>query len=236
MTTKTKITIGKTKFRSTYADSNALWLVTGKKGKDCYLCQIQNEPIEINGKTYDGDYAGTEKVFMRDEILKALHWENYFDQIHDDCAAFYNSLRQGQIVHYHNGFGNFVRCEVTQDKKLKPLALVGSWKNHDLSKRLVTGEIVDGYWCSKIKEAELMNPNATNIWEFYEDQPDSLKRHGDPTTMQPINLDPPEMTSEQQQVAKLWQTVNKIRNLTENEQDPQTIINRVVEFVKQISN
>lgn len=73
MLTSLKIRTGKTIFRSVYADSNALWRVVEKKGKDCYLCRIENEPIEINGITYSGDYAGVEKVFMRDEIKRHLH-------------------------------------------------------------------------------------------------------------------------------------------------------------------
>jgi hypothetical protein len=239
-TTSQRISVGKTTFRSTYADANALWRVIGKKGKDCYLCQIENEPVEIDGTMYSGDYVGVEKVFMRSEIQRSLQWENFFDKAHDDSDKFYKSLRVGQIVHYHDGFGNYVRCEVVEDKKLKPVALVGNWRDCDLPHRLSTGEIFETYWSEKLKNAELFETNASNIWEFYVNETDparipaNMREFGDPSTMTPINLELPEMIAEEKRIADLWCTVDGIRQLLGHTtlSDPQQIIDGVVQYLR----
>jgi hypothetical protein len=70
-----KIVIGETTFRSSYADSNALWRVIEKKSKDCFLCEIVNEVFELEGKTYNGDYAGVQKAFLKSEIQQAVGWQ-----------------------------------------------------------------------------------------------------------------------------------------------------------------
>lgn len=234
--TTSKIVSGKTTFRSTYADSNALWRVVKKKSKDCYLCEIVNEPVEFEGKVLDGDYAGVQKVFMDHEIQNALGMQDFWNKIHNDHDAFYDSLRIGQIVHYHNGFGTFVRCEVSVDKQLKPLALVGNWRSHDLPRRLATGEIEGGYWYKRIVDKELSKPNATNIWEFYRNADPKRIPAGmncDPTSMKPIDLQVPEMTEEQKHVAELWNTVIGIRDVVQSGgSNPQQIIDGVIGFLK----
>jgi predicted RNA-binding protein with EMAP domain len=58
------IIVGQTTFRATHADGNPLWLVKAHQGRDTYLCEVVNEPIEVNGKTYDGEWAGTRKAFL----------------------------------------------------------------------------------------------------------------------------------------------------------------------------
>lgn len=231
-----KIVLGETTFRSTYADSNALWRVIGKKGKDCFLCEIVNETFEFEGKTYDGDYAGVQKVFLKSEVQQAVGWQDFWDDIHADHDSFYNSLKIGQIVHYHNGFGSYVRCQVVEGKKLKSIALLGNWHSHELPRRLPTGEILETYWSKQIKQGELTQPNATNLWEFYENNKNNKKpstMSDDPTVMTPINLELPEMTDDQKRNAELWATVNGIRNiLNDHSGNPQEIIDSVVGFLK----
>jgi hypothetical protein len=239
--TSQRIAVGKTTFRSTYADANALWRVIGKKGKDCYLCQIQNEPVEIDGTVYSGDYAGIQKVFMRSEIHRSLQWKNFFDKARDDSNKFYDSLQIGQTVHYHDGFGAYIRCEVVGGQKLKPVALVGNWREYDLPTRRSTGEIIETYWSEKLKQGELFEPNASNIWEFYQNDetnpahiPVNMRNGNDPTTMDAINLDLPETTAEEKRVADLWRTVEGLRELVGHTtlSDPQQIIDGVVQYLK----
>lgn len=230
-----KIVIGETTFRSTYADSNALWCVVEKKSKDCFLCEIVNEVFEFEGKTYNGDYAGVQKVFLKSEIQQAVGWQEFWNDVHSDHDNFYNNLKVGQIVHYHNGFGSYVRCEVVEGKKLKSVALLGNWHSHELPQRLPTGEILDTYWSKQIKEGELTKPNASNIWEFYltskNKKPTNMT--DDPTVMEPINLELPEMTQDQKRNAELWTTVNGVRNiLNDHSGNPQEIIDSVIGFLK----
>lgn len=141
-------------FRSTYADSNALWKVIKKKSSDVYLCEIANETFEYNGKVFNGDYAGTQKVFLAEEINRAVNFQKVSEEIKQDCDNYYDSLTEGQIVHYHNGFGEYVRCKVNQDKGLVPFALVGNWRSHDLPKRLADGTVHLPYYCKKIINKE----------------------------------------------------------------------------------
>jgi hypothetical protein len=230
-----KIVIGETTFRSTYADSNSLWRVIEKKSKDCFLCEIVNELFEIEGKTFNGDYAGVQKAFLKSEIQQAVGWQEFWNDLHADHENFYNNLKVGQIVHYHNGFGSYVRCEVVEGKKLKSVALLGSWDSHELPRRLPTGEILDTYWSKQIKEGELIKPNASNMWEFYFTSKNMKPTNmiDDPTVMEHINLELPEMTQDQKLNADLWATVNGIRDIVDtSSNDPRQIINSVVDFLK----
>lgn len=224
-----KIISGKTTFRSTYADSNALWQVVRSLGKGTYLCEIVNETVEIDGKVYNGDYAGVQKAFLRTEILTSLNFQDFWSNLKNDCEDFYNLLREGQIVHYSNGFGQFIRCEVVRvdDKiQLKSIALVGNWRDFDLPRRYPDGGIEYGYYPKKVMEQEVFRPNASNIWEF--------KSEGDdPSLLNPIDITVPDMTPEQSHVADLWVRVNRIRGMLENHSnDPQAVLDRVREYVR----
>jgi hypothetical protein len=224
------VSVGVT-FRSTYADSNALWKVVSSRGRD-WLCEIVNEPFEFEGNTYDGDYAGSQKVFMTSEIARAIKFSNFFDQKMDEHHNFYANLHEGQTIHYHNGFGQWVRCVVVnQDGKnvLKSVALLGNWHRSDLVRRLPTGDICYGYNAQKIIDGETMTPNASNLWENGCKGPPFSD---DPTTLAPISLDIPEMTVEQSVTAGLWNRVNQLREiLNDSSNGPQAIIDRVNAWV-----
>ena len=222
----TGVSIGVT-FRSTYADSNALWKVVSSRGRD-WLCEVVNEQFEFEGKTYDGDYAGSQKVFMTNEIERAIKLGNFFDQKMDEHHNFYANLHEGQTIHYHNGFGQWVRCVVVnQDGKnvLKSVALLGNWHKSDLVRRLPTGSICYGYNAQKIIDGETMTPNASNLWENGCNGPPFSD---DPTTLAPISLDIPEMTAEQSVNAELWNRVNQLRDiLNDSSNGPQAILDLV---------
>jgi hypothetical protein len=220
-----RISAGKTTFRSTYADSNALWRVIAPRGKGTYLCEIVNEPIEYDGRILDGDYAGVQKAFLREEILQSLNWQNLFENIHDESDKFYNNLSVDDVIHYNNGFNQYVRCKVVledNEKKLLPVALVGGWREYDLPHRRINGEIEYGYNARQINEQVSMRPNATNIWEFN-------RKGANPADLLPIDLSVPDMTPDQSDIAKKWQTVQKINDLTSDysTDNPQDIIDSV---------
>ena len=98
-------------FRSTLADGNPIWEVKRSLG-GAWLCEVVDEPFEIDGKVYESDFAGAEKSFLSREILAANAYEDMFKDMRSDHDGFYASLDEGDIVHYNNGFKNFVRCEV----------------------------------------------------------------------------------------------------------------------------
>lgn len=110
-------------------------------------------------------------------------------------ATFYSLLTPGQIVHYCAGRSNYVRCEVilvTQaildlnticdlklnDKALKPFALLGDWRNYELTP--------DAVWVKWIRTGHIFTPNYTQVWE----SPGYTKREWDvdPTNLPPLVL------------------------------------------------
>lgn len=110
---------------------------------------------------------------------------------------------------------------------------MGNWHSHELPSRLSTGEILDTYWSKQIKEGEFTKPNASNIWEFYLTSKNKKPTNmiDDPTVMEPINLELPEMTQDQKLNADLWATVNGIRDiLNDHSGNPQEIIDSVIGF------
>jgi hypothetical protein len=193
-TKKTDDMIGK-QFRSVIADCNALWVVKSARGRGAYICEVVNEPFEIDGKTFDGDYAGQRRTFGREEIEAALQWQAYTEASWKKHTDFYDDLALGQIVHYHDGFGQYVRCEVVTadnprkdidhpsvsdgEKCLKELALVGNWAFYDAQS--------DSYHVRGIRQGRLFKPNASNIWE----NPEFNTRGGalaDPTALEPLTI------------------------------------------------
>jgi hypothetical protein len=217
-------------FRSAYADSNALWKVIKKKSSDVYLCEIVNEPVEYDGKVFDGDYAGTQKVFLAQEVERSINFERVFDKIRQNHDEYYDSLVEGQIVHYHNGFGEYVRCRINQDKKLVAFALVGNWRIHDLPKRLADGKIHLSYYCKMIMNQEPFKPNASNIFEF---PGFSDKNNFSPINAPEVDISIPEQTEEEKQISNLWITVNEIqREISDNTiRDPKIILRRIKEII-----
>lgn len=213
------VKIGDT-FRSVYADSNALWKVTARAGRGVYLAVIQNEPIEYNGKLYDSDYTGVEKAFKVSEIEGSKRMSRLFENLRDAEEDFFDTLEVGDIVHYNDGFNNFVRCEIvigTEDnvggldrsenigrKVMLPIGLVGNWNNYDLPYRSKDGEIHYGYHAEKIV-------NGTGAWRARQtcivEAPDyaygNRENIIDPRGMEAIDLTVPPMTDDELQAAYL---------------------------------
>lgn len=183
--------IGK-QFRAAIADSNALWEVKSSRGRGAYICEVVNEPFEVDGHTLDSDFAGQRKTFGVEEIRHALAMQDFFAESfrkHDD---FYASLVPGQIVHYDNGFGEFVRCEVVTASSLrreidhyelkegetclKEIALVGNWKGYALR--------ADSHHMRGVRDGALFKPNASCIWENPEAS--CHRKHPDPSALEPL--------------------------------------------------
>jgi hypothetical protein len=217
-------------FRSTYADSNALWKVIKKKSSDVYLCEIVNETFECNGKVFSGDYAGVQKVFLSEEINRAVNFKKASEKIKQNCDNYYESLTEGQIVHYHNGFGEYVRCKVNQDKQLVPFALVGRWRTYDLPKRLADGTVQLSYQCKQILNQTPFKPNALNIFEYSEF---SDKNNFSPINAPEVDISIPEQTEEEKQISNLWTTVSEIqKEISDNiSRDPKIILGRIKEII-----
>jgi hypothetical protein len=242
-TANIKVEIG-TQFRYNYADSNPLWEVKKARGKGTWECEVMPEPVEIpDGKggtiKLEGDYAGNRKVFGTEEIVRSIGMSQFWKQLGNESDQFYARLKPGEIVHYDNGFEDYVRCRVevakettTQYKKgenmLVPIALVGNWQKHDLPRRYENGDIYLGYNAEKILQASPFHPHASSIYE----NPAFAKERKklDPRKLDPIDLTVPPMTPEQEKTAKLWKKVEEIEKFISYGQksgDPKAVLDNI---------
>lgn len=143
---------------------------------------------------------------VRAMVEAERRWREAVDATND----IYDHLVPGRIVHYHNAFGQFVRCEVVAAQEdiedgvlnlekgeicLKPVALVGNWREHDLQH--------DSYHVRRIREGGVFKPNGSNIYE--NSRATGARSHGDPSQMTPLVFvpEPPKPTSREIAAARL---------------------------------
>lgn len=119
---------------------------------------------------------------------------------------FWSRQKVGDTLHYHNGFGEYVRSVVVASgdpldprKALKPIGLVGNWPQYELSNRNTDGEIVRGWFASIIVSADdsaphTWRPHPSNI---YETDPDDFRSN--PTGEELIDLSAPDPTPRQRE-------------------------------------
>jgi hypothetical protein len=150
----------------------------------------------------------------------------------DESDDYYNGLNPGQVVHYSNGFGQFIRCLVTKEKDLLPLALVGEWKSYDLPHRHLNGDIIWGYHAENILKEKVFHPHASNIYEFSK----SLQGKLDPRKLDAIDLNAgiSPMTPEQQSMADKCKLVEKVQAIVSNIKDVDETLKSLRELLIQI--
>jgi hypothetical protein len=125
------------------------------------------------------------------DVRKMVERERALRHFFEHTNDFYDELEVGQVVHYHNGFKEFVRCEVVEapdddacvhaekgERCLRPVALVGGWGTHDLRS--------DGYHMKGVREGRLFKPNASCIYENPEAT--QVRRHEDPAQLEPLGI------------------------------------------------
>lgn len=226
-----QIVPGKTQFRFNYADSNPLWRVVRKLSPESYLCVIVNEPVVIEGKTYCSDYAGVEQSFLATQIQAALMWAQSLEGIFQAGENFYATLPEGGIYHCHNGFGEWVRCRVVSTKdgnELMPIALVGKWRQADVAQYNPDGSVHYGHHARNVIEHTSFTPHYSTIWESDGFDRD---REEDPTKMEPISLELPPLTPEQQRTADLWKRIGHISEIISEGRDPEKILSQIREIL-----
>jgi len=214
------------------ADGYAVYVVT------------EEEPLTLRHVPYGDEYQadpatirGVNKNTVRTQLKRAKAFADMVEKADD----FYKSLVPGQIVHYHHGFGTYYRCEVVvgvpkyrENAKpqncLKPIALLGEWRDYDLPRRDSMGSIVWGIAAENIRNGELMTPHESSIWES--PRCANKGRLPDPTMFQPIALEVPDMNPEQAGKAALWHRVNILRNiLNRSTNDPSEILQSVDDYL-----
>lgn len=202
-----KIGIG-TRFNYSYADGNPVWQVMEARGRGTWICEVVECP----------DYVGTRKCFSTEEIHASIGMANLWKRLEDDSETFYSSLQPGSIIHYNFGFGAFVRCEVTKDRQLLPIALVGNWNSTQLPQRRANGSIYLGYHAEQIEKKKPMKPHASNLYEF---SSHLQKTQKNPHTLLPIDLSVPEMTERAKINAKKAIVLQRIQKIIQDYHSPE---------------
>lgn len=220
-----RIKVG-TQFRAGYADSNALWEVKSSRGRGAWNCEIVNEKMVVDGKEYDGDYVGVKKVFGTEEIQRAVGLSKLFDNLHKRSDDFYASLREGQVVHYQNTHGVYVRCKVVKkdgENVLKPVALVGEWRGYDLPHRYPDGKVAKGYYPEMIEKGETFHPHDSNIVESPGYASRREVKAEDVAKLPEIDLTVPAPTKQEQDTAAAWEWKRQVQAELEKVVDQQTL-------------
>lgn len=193
-----------TKFFAAHKDSKPEWEVylTANDYAECYVIS--------------DDWKGASRVFTKDEIREAIHRERAYDRLHLSQEGYWDRQHVGDILHYHNSFGKFVRLEVVLDregkKSGKPIALVGKWDRNDLPRRNPDGEIYYPYNPGQIVTGELHRYPVDSMWEGgLSDHYRNL--HDDPTDLVAIDLTVPDMTPAQQEEARLVRLLHEISHI-----------------------
>lgn len=196
----------------------------------------KHEPLTLQHVPYMDAYqadAATVRGVNKNTVRSQIMRERAFTNMRDTNKEFYDSLEVGQTVHYHSAFGEYVRCEVVrgtsvhqpgvEQNVLKPVALVGAWRAYDLPRRMPDGSVNYGHQVESIREGKTMTPHESCVWE----SPRYSRRdEKDPSEMEPISLEVPGLSDEEERKAALWRKVNRLRAVVNDhrEQDPQAIL------------
>ncbi|MDW9481388.1 hypothetical protein GOB57_22330 [Sinorhizobium meliloti] len=203
----TKIIPGKTTFRHTHADSNALWLVQRSRGHGLWECIISEEDL---------DYAGVTRVFNAEEIVRAVKSGQLWERLRSETEDFWKARKPGEIFHCANSRDQFIRAEVVADPDkgfvLRPVALVGNWRSQELPRWWDSGHFTDGgYWVKKVREGETFQPNESSLWEV---QKNGRADDGvDPSTLPVVDISTPVPTPAQREAADMLAVVSEVQEL-----------------------
>ncbi len=182
-------------FTSNFADSCPTWIVRKPRGNRTWECEVISD-----------DWTGNKKVFGTEEIELALQMDRMYKRSVSEHEDWWNNQPVDSIVHYHNGFGNYVRGVIVNDNgvhKMKSTALVGAWRPYDLPSRDSDGTIQYGHHACGIVTGDLFQPNYTNMFEYRKTSQSPFPQ--DPTTWEAIDLSVPEATPEEKEKYRLEQ-------------------------------
>lgn len=203
------IVIGETRFRDIVMDYNPIFRVLEDMGNGTYRAVSEDEM----------GYGGVERFYSCAQVLAHVRHMEALEAMFESQANFWSTRAVGEVLHYHNGFGEFVRGTVIEadgKKLLKPTALVGKWGKYDLPYRSPNGEIVYPYHADKVINGgpdACWQPNESCVYEAPEY---ARQSEGDPSTMPAIDLTVPDMTPEEQETANLEQALDRVRKILEN--------------------
>lgn len=199
------------KFHSILGDANLEWVVKEYVAEDVWRCEVS--PSET-------DYRGQSKTFTEAEIRAPLLMSQYFKEVDQQNRGYIESLEPGEVVHHHDGFGQYVRCVVIDELNdeplvLRPLGIVGDWRPFNLPGYTDSGAIRQGSFCvQRVIKKEPFKPNMQTIYEspgFV--PPNGPARDLDPRDLPTISLEMPEPTAEQLEASKLLDVVQSLQDM-----------------------
>jgi hypothetical protein len=196
----------------------------GRYGKAAFLIHL------AYGDGYQ--YFGI-KNFPKAEILKMVKQAKARTAMFKRADDWWEDRQIGEIVHYSNGFGSYVRGEIVVatkadtkgtynsddlvgKKAMKEIALVGDWKSHDLPSRFVDGTIHYGHHAEGVLNGKVMRPHESNMYEANISKKDASSRElaarhpADPRKMKPVSLELPPMTDAEIALADAVKLRNKM--------------------------
>lgn len=221
------VAVGKM-FSLPVADGKATYVVTRVAGTKC--------DVEwrgwFNGDRYTDHYFGWgRKGVACNTVLKYVRAAEGMAAIfRQKSPNFIEAQPDGTILHYHEGFDRYVRCEVVNrpptdwhveederpEKSLKPIALIGDWEGHDLPRYFLDGSVSEGTYAGYIRTGKLIYVNPSNLYE----SPDfsaERKRQSDPSKLEPVDLTLPPPTPAQVAQFAAWKAVNAAKQALEEE-------------------
>jgi hypothetical protein len=201
------IQVGDT-FHSSYADGNPEWTVTDISGE--YLTAEVRDDL---------DWNGVRKGFLVSDVQRSLAYSASLSNLAVDADAWWDAQPLGRMVHYHNGFGQFIRgyIDVVGGRnKFVPIALCGTWAACDLPRREADGTIYEPYYArllSAPQSESAWRPSTGCVYEFALDTGYSWTK-GDPTGLPNLDLTVPDMTPEQAETARQVGIMARIADIT----------------------
>ena len=193
-------------FHAPHADGMSLWIVKRHLGSGSWLCEIKGL-----------EWSGTQKPFMANEILHAIHVPLAINSMVDEMDDFLQKQPEGAYLHYHNGFGQYIRKIVVKHEGknwVKDVALVGNWERYDLPRRNSDGTENWPFSAKSVRDGELHDKlQISTLYEHPGFRPFGGARHFDPRTAEPIKLEIPPMTDRELECAKNWNLIKQIESI-----------------------
>lgn len=203
-----------------FADSHATYTITRELGD-----KIEIEVSDV-GDAWVLPAWGKKARIARSKVEGFLRQRDAWAEMATQEADWWAQQLVGTVVHYYNGFNQYVRGAIIVhegEKKMMPIAMVGDWREHDLPRRQPDGSIDYGYHAGQIANQTPMRPNASNMYEC----PDHGKRGDDPRKMRPVLFAVPEMTEAQQKLAILTKKIEAIRAMLDYERSADPVAHAV---------
>lgn len=144
----------------------------------------------------------------------------------------------GRIYHFYSIFDRgFYRCVAVQTGNLKMVSglkiigLVGDWNPHSLPHRSPTGEVIMTTFAEEVLSGVVLPFSETYLWEAQARYQQQFPGIPDAPL---LDLTVPDMTPEEEAVAKLWKRIGEIRdtaNLPNSQVDPREVLQQLRDLI-----